>query len=221
MARELAGRMACVPAGSRPPGRDGHPRSRPKGGSEGQYTARHLTCLPHPVSGPMNIRRSPEAVSREPRCLPGLLSGIHLVPGAFHRRHGVYNSPTGSCDPSSCSRGRSTGTMISTRHYGWVIFSLSVTNLLVEGGIENPVPMVYVALRDSFHWSAAATAEIFSLGVDGGPVYPTARPPTRPHRAVLSISPGRAADSTRLPHQQLYDRTLAPVYSLRYPGDGG
>jgi hypothetical protein len=36
--------------------------------------------------------------------------------------------------------------MISTRHDGWVIFSLSVTNLLVEGGIKNTVPVVYVAL---------------------------------------------------------------------------
>jgi MFS family permease len=54
--------------------------------------------------------------------------------------------------------------MISTRHYGWVIFSLSVTNLPVEGGVKNTVPVVYVALRDSFHWSAAATAGIFSLG---------------------------------------------------------
>jgi MFS family permease len=55
-------------------------------------------------------------------------------------------------------------TMVDTRHYGWVIFSLSVTNLVVEGGIKNTVPVVYVALRDSFHWSAAATAGIFSLG---------------------------------------------------------
>jgi MFS family permease len=54
--------------------------------------------------------------------------------------------------------------MASTRHYGWVIFSLSVTNLLVEGGIKNTVPVVYVALRDSFHWSATATVGIFSLG---------------------------------------------------------
>jgi nitrate/nitrite transporter NarK len=53
---------------------------------------------------------------------------------------------------------------VGTRHYGWVIFSLSVTNLLVEGGIKNTVPVVYVALRGSFHWSAAATAGIFSLG---------------------------------------------------------
>jgi MFS family permease len=54
--------------------------------------------------------------------------------------------------------------MVGTRHYGWVIFSLSATNLLVEGGIKNTVPVVYVALRDSLHWSAAATAGIFSLG---------------------------------------------------------
>src|SRR5262245_831721 len=50
------------------------------------------------------------------------------------------------------------------RHYGWVIFSLSFTNLLVEGGVKNMVPVVYVALRDSFHWSAAATSGVFSLG---------------------------------------------------------
>lgn len=41
--------------------------------------------------------------------------------------------------------------------YGWVIFVLSFTNLLVEGGMKNTVPVVYVALRDSFHWSAAFT----------------------------------------------------------------
>jgi MFS family permease len=54
--------------------------------------------------------------------------------------------------------------MAGKRHYGWVIFSLSFTNLLVEGGIKNTVPVVYVALRDSFHWSAAATSGVFSLG---------------------------------------------------------
>ena len=48
--------------------------------------------------------------------------------------------------------------------YGWVIFSLSFTNLLVEGGIKNTVPVVYVALKDSFRWSAAATSGVFSLG---------------------------------------------------------
>lgn len=54
--------------------------------------------------------------------------------------------------------------MAGTRHYGWVIFGLSFTNLLAEGGIKNTVPVVYVALRDDFRWSAAATAGIFSLG---------------------------------------------------------
>ena len=57
-----------------------------------------------------------------------------------------------------------TRTMAGKRNYGWVIFGLSFTNLLVEGGIKNTVPVVYVALRDSFHWSAAATSGIFSLG---------------------------------------------------------
>jgi MFS family permease len=54
--------------------------------------------------------------------------------------------------------------MAGQHHYRWVIFSLSFTNLLVEGGIKNTVPVVYVALRDSFHWSAAATSGVFSLG---------------------------------------------------------
>jgi MFS family permease len=54
--------------------------------------------------------------------------------------------------------------MAGTHHYGWVIFGLSFANLLAEGGIKNTVPVMYVALRDSFRWSAAATAGIFSLG---------------------------------------------------------
>jgi MFS family permease len=54
--------------------------------------------------------------------------------------------------------------MADKQHYRWVIFSLSFANLLVEGGIKNTVPVVYVALRDSFHWSAAATSGVFSLG---------------------------------------------------------
>ena len=54
--------------------------------------------------------------------------------------------------------------MAATRHYGWVIFGLSFANLLAEGGIKNTVPVMYVALRDSFRWSAAATAGVFSLG---------------------------------------------------------
>jgi MFS family permease len=54
--------------------------------------------------------------------------------------------------------------MAGKRHYGWVIFGLSFTNLLAEGGIKNTVPVVYVALKDSFRWSAAATSGVFSLG---------------------------------------------------------
>lgn len=54
-------------------------------------------------------------------------------------------------------------------HYGWVIFALSFINLMVEGGVKSTVPVVYVALRDSFHWSAAVTAGVFSLaGLVGG-----------------------------------------------------
>lgn len=55
------------------------------------------------------------------------------------------------------------------RHYGWIIFGLSVLNLMAEGGLRSTVPVVYVALRDSFQWSAAATSGIFSLaGLVGG-----------------------------------------------------
>ena len=54
-------------------------------------------------------------------------------------------------------------------HYGWVIFGLSVLNLMVEGGLRSTVPVVYVALRDSFQWSAATTSSVFSLaGLVGG-----------------------------------------------------
>ena len=50
-----------------------------------------------------------------------------------------------------------------TLQYGWVIFGLSFLNLLTEGGMKNTVPVVYVALRDSFHWSAVVTSGVFSL----------------------------------------------------------
>jgi MFS family permease len=57
--------------------------------------------------------------------------------------------------------------------YGWVIFGLSFLNLVTEGGLKNTVPVVYVALRDSFHWSAAATSGVFSLaGLVGALVAP-------------------------------------------------
>ncbi|PKB83758.1 MAG: hypothetical protein BZY88_01590 [SAR202 cluster bacterium Io17-Chloro-G9] len=55
------------------------------------------------------------------------------------------------------------------RHYGWVIFALTGANLTVEGGMRNSVPVVFVALRNSFGQSAAATAAIFSAaGIAGG-----------------------------------------------------
>ena len=50
-----------------------------------------------------------------------------------------------------------------TLHYGWIIFGLSFLNLVAEGGLKSTIPVVYVALRDSFHWSAAVTSSIFSL----------------------------------------------------------
>jgi MFS family permease len=50
-----------------------------------------------------------------------------------------------------------------TWHYGWVIFGLSFLNMVAEGGLKNTVPVVYVALRDSFQWSAAVTSSVFSL----------------------------------------------------------
>jgi MFS family permease len=56
-----------------------------------------------------------------------------------------------------------------TLHYGWVIFGLSFINLVTEGGLKSTIPVVYVALRDSFHWSAAVTSGVFSLaGLVGG-----------------------------------------------------
>jgi MFS family permease len=113
---------------------------------------------------PVRTTPSPDATSLEARCLPCLLCAFHAMSGAFNGRHEVYNPRIGRRDLSPYPVGISTRTMAGTRHYGWVIFSLSVTNLLVEGGIKNTVPVVYVALRDSFHWSAAATAGIFSLG---------------------------------------------------------
>jgi MFS family permease len=50
-----------------------------------------------------------------------------------------------------------------TLPYGWVIFGLSFTNLVTEGGLKNTVPVVYMALRNSFHWSATVTSGVFSL----------------------------------------------------------
>ena len=50
-----------------------------------------------------------------------------------------------------------------TLHYGWIIFGLSFLNLVTEGGLKSTIPVVYVALRDSFQWSAAVTSSVFSL----------------------------------------------------------
>ena len=59
------------------------------------------------------------------------------------------------------------------RHYGWVIFALTGTNLTVEGGMKNSVPVIFVALRDGFGRSAAATSAVFSAsGITGGLVAP-------------------------------------------------
>ena len=33
-------------------------------------------------------------------------------------------------------------------HYGWAIFALTFANLIVEGGVKNVVPVVFVALRE-------------------------------------------------------------------------
>ena len=49
-----------------------------------------------------------------------------------------------------------------SRHYGWVIF-IELLNLVTEGGLKSTVPVLYVALRDSFQWSAAVTSSVFSL----------------------------------------------------------
>ena len=63
--------------------------------------------------------------------------------------------------------------LTSKRHYGWVIFALTGANLTVEGGMKNSVPVVFVALRDGFGRSAAATSAVFSAaGITGGLLAP-------------------------------------------------
>ena len=86
------------------------------------------------------------------------------IPEPVNCRHGVYNPHSGRSHPSPRLQRILPTTMAAIRHYGWVIFGLSFANLLAEGGIKNTVPVMYVALRDSFRWSAAATAGVFSLG---------------------------------------------------------
>ena len=38
--------------------------------------------------------------------------------------------------------------------YRWVIFGLSFSNMMAEGGITDTVPVIYLAVRNYFHWSA-------------------------------------------------------------------
>ena len=47
--------------------------------------------------------------------------------------------------------------------YRWVMFGLSFSNMMAEGGITDVVPVIYLALRNAFHWSATATSGIFSV----------------------------------------------------------
>lgn len=60
------------------------------------------------------------------------------------------------------------------RHYGWAIFGLTFANLTVEGGAKSIVPVLFVALRDSFGRSATVTAALFSaaglVGALGAPL---------------------------------------------------
>ena len=66
-----------------------------------------------------------------------------------------------------------TGKLTGKRHYGWVIFALAGSNLTVEGGMKNSVPVIFVALRDGFGRSAAATSAVFSAsGITGGLMAP-------------------------------------------------
>ena len=40
--------------------------------------------------------------------------------------------------------------------YRWVMFGLSFSNMMAEGGITDIVPVIYLAVRNSFHWSATS-----------------------------------------------------------------
>jgi MFS family permease len=59
--------------------------------------------------------------------------------------------------------------------YRWVMFGLSFSNMMAEGGITDVVPVIYLAVRNAFHWSATATAGIFSVaGLTGAITAPIA-----------------------------------------------
>jgi len=78
----------------------------------------------------------------------------------------VYNRPLSALSDNMLQRFVN---LSQRRHYGWVIFTLTGANLTVEGGMRNSVPVVFVALRNSFGHSAATTAAIFSAaGIAGG-----------------------------------------------------
>ncbi len=59
--------------------------------------------------------------------------------------------------------------------YRWMMFGLSFSNMMAEGGITDIVPVIYLAVRNSFHWSATATSGIFSVaGLTGAITAPIA-----------------------------------------------
>src|SRR5262245_5225578 len=43
------------------------------------------------------------------------------------------------------------------------MFGVSFSNMMAEGGITDVVPVIYLAVRNAFQWSATATAGIFSV----------------------------------------------------------
>ena len=59
--------------------------------------------------------------------------------------------------------------------YRWVMFGVSFANMMAEGGITDVVPVIYLAVRHAFQWSATATAGIFSVaGLTGAVTAPLA-----------------------------------------------
>jgi predicted MFS family arabinose efflux permease len=55
------------------------------------------------------------------------------------------------------------------------MFGLSCSNMMAEGSITDVVPVIYLAVRHACHWSATATARIFSVtGLTGAITAPLA-----------------------------------------------
>lgn len=82
-----------------------------------------------------------------------------------------------TCWPESCTgREEDLEGMIRRKPgYRWVIFGLSFSNMMAEGGITDIVPVIFLALRTNLRWSATATAGIFSMaGFTGAIVAPIA-----------------------------------------------